>query len=78
MISDEFFIYLIFQLILLALNIVGFAKMPVILIFTAIGTFITAISTVLAFGDYQLIAIMLIITNISIPVIGVTKVNRGE
>ena len=70
---DDITIYLIFHIILIIVNIVGILKIPTYSYFAVIGTFITAYQTVIAFNDYQMIAISLILMNISIPIIGLSR-----
>jgi len=73
MISDSLLIYLVFQIILLMINIMGYTKIPVLFFFGIIGTIVLAIPTIEAFGEYYLMAIILILINISLPVMGLAK-----
>lgn len=77
MISDAIFMYLIFQMILLMLNILAYSKIPVIAIFTIIGTALVAVPTMIALDDYWIIGIILILINMSIPISGLTKTLRS-
>jgi len=72
MITDQFMIYFVFQMILLMLNLAG-KQLYILWYFGIIGTMISAISTIWAFGaDYWPFAIFLILVNIITPIIGLS------
>ena len=73
MISDALLLYLIFQIIILMFNILGYSRIPMMWFFAIIGSVLLAVPTILAFGDYYLMAILLILVNISLPVIGLSR-----
>jgi hypothetical protein len=73
MIADSILIYLLFQIILLMINILGYTKIPMLFFFGIIGTIVLAVPTIQAFGEYYLMAIILILINISLPVTGLAK-----
>lgn len=73
MISDTLLIYLMFQIILMVINILGYTKIPLLFFFGIIGTIVLAVPTIQAFGEYYLMAIILILINISLPVTGLAK-----
>jgi hypothetical protein len=70
---DDILVYLIFHIILIVINIVGVLKIPTYSYFAVIATFITAYQTVIAFDSYQMIAVSLILMNISVPIIGLSR-----
>ena len=78
MITDDLLMYMLFQLILLVINIIGFKKLPILLFFGIIGTVMLSVPTIEAFEDYYMMAILFIIVNISIPIIGLTTTMKGE
>jgi hypothetical protein len=73
MISDALLLYLTFQMILLMFNILGYSRISMMFFFAIIGSLILAIPTIQAFGDYYPMAILLIIVNISLPAIGLSR-----
>lgn len=76
MITDDFFIYLLIQIILLVINLIGYSKIPLLGAFGAIFTALLAWPTVQAFGTYSSFALMLIVINISLPAIGISRALR--
>jgi hypothetical protein len=72
------FMYLIGMIILLIINLIGYTKIPILCVFGIIGTMILAIPTVNAFDDYYMIAIILLIINIGLPVMGLAKVGHND
>ena len=73
MITDDFFVYLLVQIVLFTINLVGYSKIPILSYLGAIGTVLMAYQTVIAFNDYESFALLLILINISLPVIGLTR-----
>jgi len=73
MITDDLFIYMLFQVILLLINIIGYFKIPLLSLFGILGTLALALPTVNAFNDYWMMALLLIMINMSLPVVGLTK-----
>jgi hypothetical protein len=74
MIGDDFLVYFMFQIVILIINILGVTKVPMLSFFGIIGTIILAVPTIQAFGDYYLMAVLLILINISVPVVNLAKV----
>ncbi len=74
MISDAILMYLIFQIILLMINILGYTKIPLLFFFGIVGTVALSVPTIQAFGEYYMMAVILILINISLPVVGLAKV----
>lgn len=68
-----FLIYFVFQIILLTLGLIGYFKLPFLLFIEVIGTISIAFQSISAFENYWIFALILIITNISIPAIGLTR-----
>lgn len=64
----SFIIYFVFQIVLLALGLIGWFKLPFLLIIETLGTVASVVPTMIAFHDYWIIALMLIITNFSLPI----------
>jgi hypothetical protein len=73
MITDDLMLYMMFQLILFGINVVGYLRIPYLLFFGLIGTVLVSVPTINAFGDYYYIALVLILLNISLPVMGLAK-----
>lgn len=73
MISDALLIYFMFQIVLLVINILGYTKIPLLFFFGIIGTVVLAVPTIQAFGSYYMMAVILILINISLPVVGLAK-----
>jgi hypothetical protein len=78
MITDDLLVYLLFQLIILTINIIGLKKMPLMLFFGIIGTILLSVPTLIAFGDYYLMAVLFILINITIPIIGLSSTMKGK
>lgn len=76
MITDDFFIYLLIQIILLVVNLIGYSRIPILGFFGVIGTVLMAWPTVQAFGEYSNFALLLILINISLPTIGISRALR--
>lgn len=76
MISMDFFVYIFIQLLILGINLLGYSKIPILGFFGIIGTLIFAVPTFFSFGDYYMVAVFLILINISLPIIGLTKAFR--
>jgi hypothetical protein len=68
MISEEFFIYLLFQMIVLVVNIMGYTKIPALSIFAIGFELAIMVQTIIAFGDYWGMGIMFILMNLSLPI----------
>lgn len=78
MISDTFMMYLLFQIIILMINLIGYSKIPFLGIIGIIGTLILAVPTASAFEPYWQLSIILILTNLMIPVLGMTRARNGK
>jgi len=76
MIDETFIIYLMFQIVLFVINLIGYKTIPILGFFGIIGSVILAIPTLNAFGDYYMMAFFLTLINISLPVIGITRAFR--
>lgn len=73
MITDSLLMYLLFQLILLVVSVIGYKRIPFLLFMTIMGSIVIAVPTVTAFGEYYPMAIVLILINLMFPVIGLTR-----
>jgi hypothetical protein len=73
MITDELIIWLLFQLILFVINLVGFRKIPILLFFGLIGSILIAIPTLMAFDEYIMMGFLLVMINTAFPVIALTR-----
>jgi hypothetical protein len=78
MITDDFFIYLLFQIIILMINLIGYSKIPFLGFVGIIGTIILAYPTAVAFQPYWQITIIFILVNLMIPVLGFSKAKNGQ
>ena len=78
MITDDFLIYLLFQIILLMINLIGYSKIPFLGFIGIIGTIILAYPTAQAFEPYWQITIIFILVNLMVPVLGFTKARNGK
>ncbi|OGN87475.1 MAG: hypothetical protein A2Z74_04715 [Chloroflexi bacterium RBG_13_46_9] len=67
-ISFDFFIYFAAMLILLVTNIVGYVRIPILCYFGIVGVAILCVPTILAFGEYYWLAIVLILMNVMVPI----------
>ena len=67
MITDDLLMYLLFQMILLMINVLGHKKFPLFSLFGILGAMILVIPTINAFGDYYMMAILLSVINIGFP-----------
>jgi len=73
MISEDMVIYLLFNLIIFAITLVGIKKLPILLFFTLLGTILISVGTITAFDGYEEFGLMLILMNAMIPVIILAK-----
>jgi len=78
MIGDDLFIYLMFQMIILVINLTGYFKIPYLGLIGIIATLSVAYQTVTSFGDYYVMAIILLLINGTLPIMGFTKAYRGK
>jgi len=73
---DIFYIFFAFQLILFVIGLIGYFRLPFLLIFTVLATFAIAIPTIIYFGDLFVIAFILIMMNMMVGTMGLLKVRR--
>lgn len=78
MITDTFMIYLLFQVILLMINLIGYSKLPFLGFIGIIGVIILAYPTAQAFEPYWQLTVILLLTNLMIPVLGFSKARHGK
>jgi len=79
MIDDAMFVYLLFQLLLFVFALIGYSKLPVLSLLVVLGVILTAVPTINSFGeDYWMLAIILLIINGTIPVIGLSRTVKGD
>jgi len=78
MITDDLFMYLLFQMIILVINIVGYFKIPYLGFIGIIATLSISYQTIVSFGDYYIMAVILILLNGTLPIIGFSKAYRGK
>ena len=74
--KDIFYIMFAFQLILFVIGLIGYFRLPFLLIFTVMATFVVAVPTIIYFGDLYIIAFILIMMNMMVGVMGLLKVRR--
>jgi hypothetical protein len=74
MISDELLLYLLFQLIFMVIALIGYSKIPYLGILVVIGVFSISYQTIVAFEDYWMMGIMLILSNMMISLLGILRV----
>jgi len=77
-ITDSLLIYFLGQIVLLIINIIAYTKIPYISIIGIMGDLALAADTIIAFGNYYLIAVILILTNTIIPFLSIAKAVRGR
>jgi hypothetical protein len=77
MISDDLLMYLLAQVILLAINLLGF-RIPLMSFMGIIGSIILVVPTLDAFGEYYLISLILILVNIVLPTMSIFRYRGGE
>ena len=73
---DIFYIMFAFQLILFVIGLIGYFRLPFLLIFTVMATFVVAVPTIIYFGDLYIIAFILIMMNMMVGVRGLLLVRR--
>lgn len=78
MLTDDFVVYLAFQLIIFGINIIGFRRFPFLCFVALIGSFLIAYQTIVAFDSYYIMGIILVIMNTTVPVIGLSRATKGE
>jgi hypothetical protein len=78
MIGDELFMYLIFQIVILGINLIGYFKIPYLGFIGIIATLSVTYQTIISFGDYWIMAVILLLINGTLPIIGFTKTYRGK
>lgn len=78
MITDDMIIYLLFQMMFLMLALLSYTKIPYLGIIVAIGVFATSYQTIVAFGEYWMEGIILILSNMMILILGYNKAMRGN
>lgn len=72
----DFFIYFIAMIILLATNIIGYVRIPILCLFGIFGVAILCVPTILAFGDYYWFALVLILMNIMVPIMATDRMRN--
>jgi hypothetical protein len=77
MISDEFVIYLLFQMIILVINLIGFVRIPVLSFFAIIFEITILVQTVLGFGDYYVFAVNIAAMNLTLPIYSLSRYRKG-
>jgi hypothetical protein len=78
MIGDELFMYLIFQIVILGINLIGYFKIPYLGFIGIIATLSVAYQTIVSFGDYWIMGVILLLINGTLPIMGFTKAYRGK
>lgn len=78
MITDDMLIYLLFQIVLMVINLISYSKIPFLGVIGIIATFSTAYQTIMAFDTYWVFGLVLILCNIMIPILGFTKARQGD
>ena len=75
--TEAFVIYLLFQMIILVVNVLGFTKIPALSIFGIIGTLIIAVPTINAFDEYYPFALVLLLMNTALPIFALSRNMRN-
>ena len=78
MIADNLIIYLLFMLILLIVNLIGYLKVRILMIIGLLSTLIMAIPTIIGFGDYYMFGFVLVLINSVLPVMGILTLANSE
>jgi len=78
MIADELMIYLLFQMVLLAINVIGYLKIRKLMILGILGSLLMAVPTLLGFGEYYLFSIILILINTLLPTFGILELREND
>lgn len=73
MFTEQFVIYLTAMLLVFLINILGYTKLKALYFFGIIGTLLFAVPTIKAFDEDYIFAAFLIILNISLPLLGLTR-----
>lgn len=66
-------VYLVCNIVVLIINIMGFKHAPFLLIIGGIFAGIILVPTLIAFGEFYILGIMFLMINVSLPVAGLTK-----
>lgn len=77
MIEDAILMWLLGQMLLLVINLIGL-RIPILSFVGIIGCILLAVPTMEAFAEYYFIALILILTNIVIPVLGIQEYRRHK
>lgn len=78
MISEAFFIYLLFHIFILVINIMAFTKIPILSVFSIAFTLIIFVPAIQAFAQYEMFALMLGIMNLTLPVVAIARARHGD
>jgi hypothetical protein len=62
----------------LTINVIGIKKLPILLVIGIISTVMLSVPTIEAFDEYYMIGLLLIIVNITVPIIGLTTTLKGD
>lgn len=68
--TEDFLAYLLFQIVLLSVNILAYNRNKILAYFGIIGSISLAVPTILAFGDYWMFGVWIVILNTVFPVYG--------
>lgn len=72
-----FYVFLLFQIILFVIGLIGYFKLPWLLILTILGTIVIAVPTMIVFGELYMIAFILIVINMVLGAMGLA-LTRGK
>ena len=78
MLTDNFLMYLVFQMIIFAINYIGYQRVPFLCFIGIIATISISVQTILAFDQFAIFGVFLVITNVTFPIMGIDRARKGE
>lgn len=76
MISDAIVLYLLAQMMLLVINLIGYTRIPYLSVIAIIMNTLLIIPTLEAFGDDYMIALLPVLVNTVLPLISLTEARK--
>ena len=78
MITETFFICLMFQMLVLLINVMAFTKIPILSIFSIGLELVIFVPTIKAFQEYEIFGMMFGLMNLTLPIIAIIKARHGD
>jgi len=74
----EIIVYLLINIFLLFINIVGYRKIPFLLIIGGFGSGIIVVPTLIHFNEYYVVGLLFFLINMSLCITGLTRALKQE